>query len=223
MDSVAQSVLRDIKRKAPAVNYTPAMLMWREYNEKGHCSDVAADIACHMYKDKTQSEIIQALLLSECPAEDITKVFLVPTESVNIYRELFFDTRKFRTKLDKLSYVENYPDLFGQELKKRALNLGYEYVLYTYGNIVPKTDGQKNLVQRMFMSTAYKAMSMNFNGITTNATKQSVEHAKVMLKAYEALEKSETGTVDGAFELARVLVEEEKLKDCETVSADVII
>lgn len=211
MDRVAKRVLDDISNAVcNCDDYTEAMRLWREYQEHGGCTDEEADIAFSIAADKTQTEIVQALLLSGCPDNVLEEAFAVPARSVAIYNELFFNTKVFRTSLDKLSYVENYPDSFGRELKIRALNLGYEYVLYTYGNIVPKTEAQRALVQRMFMSSAYKAMSMNYNGITSSVTKQAVEHAKLMLKAFEALERTSAETVHAEYDLSRILMTEEK-------------
>ena len=191
MDTVAKRVRQDARRRsAPGPEYTEAMRAYRRWlAKKPNENEDEAAVAFAIHGDSTQSEILEALLLSGCPPEDIETAFDVPVRASLWYKELFFDTAKFKTKLDKISYVENYPDPFGKALKTRALNLGYEYVLYTYANIVPKTESQRRLVRTMFMTAAYKAMAMNYSGMTSTVTKSAVEHAKLMLKAYEALER----------------------------------
>ena len=54
---------------------------------------------------------------------------------------------------------------------------------------MPDGATQRLLLQKMFMSSAYKAMTMHFNSIESPAAKQSTEFAKVMMKAYEILER----------------------------------
>lgn len=216
MDTVAKRVRRDArKRSAPDPEYTDAMRAYRRWLAKKPDDDVAG-VAFAIHEDATQSEILEALLLSGCPLEDIEEAFGVPVKASRWYRELFFDTKKFRTKLDKISYVENYPDPFGKALKIRALNLGYEYVLYTYANIVPKTENQRRLVRKMFMSAAYKAMNMNYSGLTSTVTKSAVEHAKLMLKAYEALERFSGDDAGDADNLVKILAAKTDAEPTET-------
>lgn len=206
MDRVAKRVQKDARNNIrPGPDYSESMLHYWEHRTVGHCDSVPVDIAITIYEDQIQKEILESLLLSECPDQDIIEAFSVPQKAIEIYRELFFDVKRFRTKLDKISYLENYSDSFGKELKIRAVNLGYEYVLYTYADIVPKTSAQKQLVQRMFMSAAYKAMSMNYNGITSATTKQAIEHGKLMLKAYETLTKINSEDVGDAYDLTRII------------------
>lgn len=208
MDSVAIRVRKDArKRSAPGPDYSSAMRALYDWCRRGACEDEAAALAISIHDDRTQAEILEALLLSECPTGDIEQAFGVPAAATDIYKELFFNVGRLRTKLEKISYVTNYPDPFGKELKLRALNLGYEYVLYTYANIVPRTQKQRQLVKRMFMTTAYKAMAMNYSGLTSTATKAAVEHAKLMLKAFEALDRTagDDAENDSANNLLKIL------------------
>lgn len=207
MDSVAKRVRKDARRRSvPGSDYSPAMRAYYDWCRRNECDDEAAALAISIYADRTQAEILEALLISDCPARDIEEAFGVPTAAIEIYGELFFNVARLRTKLEKISYVTNYPEPFGKELKLRALNLGYEYVLYTYANIVPRTGKQRQLVKRMFMSAAYKAMSMNYSGLTSTATKAAVEHAKLMLRAFEALDRTaDDADNDSANNLLKIL------------------
>lgn len=190
MDSKARKVQEDVKRsKKPTKDYTDVMKQYHEYLRKGECPEEAYQIAFDAYDNNLQKEIIEALLFGEAAPEDITEVFGFSEEAQAAYEELFFDRTKFRNKLDKLAYLEAYPSEFGKQLKMRSMNLGPEFVFYTYGNIVPKTATQRQLVQRMFMAAAYKAMAINYNALDTKVTKNALDHAKMMLKAWEALQK----------------------------------
>lgn len=191
LDHVSKKVLADIQGKVRPKEYSEAMSAWYAYKSgTGQSLSKAQNIAFGIHESQRQTEILEALLLSNCPTETICEAFEVPPESIAIYAELFFDQGVFLTRLDRLEYLEDYPDPWGRDLKLRAVNLGYEYVLFTFANLVPKTQAQKKLVERMFMATAYKAMAMNYNGIKSDANKQAIRHAELMIRAYELLAKS---------------------------------
>ena len=190
LDHVAQKVHEDfMKNKKPGSLYSQAMIFYYDYLKANIYSNLEFEIAVKINLDNTQREILESLLFADADIEDIEIVFEIPKQAIEYYKELFFDISTFKTKLDRISYIENYPDRFGKELKLRALNLGPEFVYFTYGNIIPKTESQRALVKRMFLASAYKAMSINYNSISSKTTKLALEHAKVMLKSYEAIEK----------------------------------
>jgi len=177
------------KRDEPSADYTPAMKEYFDYRKVGVLPGTPMRVALRIFSDPIQKEICEAMLLAEASPEDIEEAFNIPKEGMEIYRELFFDTKAFVTKLDRISYIENYADAFGKDLKVRAFSLGPEFVYFKYGNLLPKTDKQRDLVKRMFMSSAYRAMEANFNPMNSQVSKQALEWSKNMLKAYEALEK----------------------------------
>lgn len=204
--SPAEAVAKHRKKsKTPAEDFTPAMLLYWDYLNTGECSDVDADIAFEIYSDDTQREILEALILGNCPDSDIFEAFKIPLKAIRYYKELFFDVTWFRTHLEKISYIEQYDDPLGRELKVRALNIGYEYILFTYANIVPRTNAQKALIQKMFMSSAYKAMNMNYASMNSATMRQAVEHGKLMLKAYETLEKINTESTNESYSLSKII------------------
>jgi hypothetical protein len=174
------------------------MLSYREFLSKGTCLNETHYHAFLINRDPIQKEVVESLLLADADPDDVLEVFGISSETIEAYEELFFDRTAFRAKLDKVSYVEQYPDKFGKDLKLRAFSLGPEFVFWTYGNAIPKTDAQRALVKRMFMTSAYRAMEATFNGIDSKITKQALDWSKNMLKAYEALEKllSQEGNTD---------------------------
>lgn len=187
------------KRKEPATDYTPAMKDYFNFRKVGVLPGTPLRVAMRIFGDPIQKEICEAMLLAEADPTDIEEAFGIPADGMEVYKELFFDTKAFATKLDRISYIENYEDPFGKELKVRAFSLGPEFVYFKYGNLLPRTDKQRELVKRMFMSSAYRAMEANFNPIGSQVSKQALEWSKNMLKAYEALEKllSQEGASSG--------------------------
>jgi len=176
--------------------------------------NIAAEpkIAFKIHESDYQREILEALLLSQCQYDTISEALEIPEDSTQIYHELFFDTANaFCTKLDLLEYLNSYEDAFGRDLKLKAVNLGPEYVLFTFANIVPKTSAQRSLVEKLFMATAYKAMAINYNGIHSETTKLATKHAELMLKAYEALNKINVEDAGAEHDLRRILAASDKM------------
>lgn len=216
LDHVARRVLDDITAgRQPDASYSEAMLAWYRKNmeDSPDLSD-DAQIAFAIRQSEKQSEILEALILSKCPPGEVEEAFAVPEKATAIYSELFFDVHAFRTDLDRLEYLEDYENKWARDLKIKAVNLGYEFVLFTYANLIPKTTAQKRLVERMFMATAYKAMSMNYNGIGTAASKQAIKHAELMIRAYDLLAKTNADEVSGTHDLVLLLA-----KDMQPASA----
>lgn len=183
--------------------YTADELLKR-HNQGKEIPDYAS-IAFAIHDDAVQKEILEALLLSGCPEDEMKSTFNIPIESVALYKELFFDPAKFRTGLEKISYLENYPDEFGKSLKQRANDLGYAYVLFVYANKVPRTSEQKALVEKMFMSSAYKAMNMNYMTMNASTMNKAIEHGKLMLKAFEILTKLDAAGTDDNYQLTEYI------------------
>lgn len=217
---VASLVEADVAAgRKPGPAYTPAMRFWYTVTSEDDPElDRTGRVVLSMRRSETQREILEALILSACPEETIERALAVPKEATAWYKELFFDTTAFLTDLDKIEYLTNYEDDFGRELKNRAVSLGYEFVLFTYANLVPKTEVQKQLVERMFMATAYKAMSMNYSGIRTEITKNAVKHAELMLKAYEALRRYSDDDPSSGHDLTAFLTKAEAEKNIPTPS-----
>lgn len=218
LDAKAKQVINDFKNlEKPNDEYSENMKLFYEYIKIGTSEDNEADIAFSIYYDEYQKEIVEALIFSDAEPEDVEPAFDLNERMLSIYEELFFNKTAFRTKLDKLSYLNNYGSInpMGKEIKMRALNLGPEFIYFTYANIVPKTTQQRKLVQRMFMASAYKAMSINYNGINSKVTNAAVQHAKLMIEAFKALEKFSGEDMGEETNIVKVLAKEDKLKGFE--------
>lgn len=209
LDHRAEKVKSDLAANIEPVDYSEAMLEYRSWLTGGKVSREAR-IAYGIRDSVRQSEILEALLISACPPEEIEASFRVPEKSSGIYANLFYDISVFRTDLDRLEYLEDYPDAEGRELKLKALSLGYEFVLFTFASLVPRTAAQKKIVERMFMATAYKAMSMNYNGINSVTTRNAIKHAELMIRAYELLNKINDGDAQDTYDLVSLLVMQDK-------------
>jgi len=193
LEKKAAQVISDVKKslQLEGDRYTEAMLQYFYYLVPGLNNRV---IPLHRYvfemrDDSLRREIIEALILSQADMESIEAVFGITREMLDIYTELFFDMNNLVSKLDIVSYLENYPDETGKALKIRAYNLGPEFVFFRYGNITPSSVNQGKLVKKLFLTSAYKAMEANYGSVDSVNTRAAATHASTMLKAYEAIKK----------------------------------
>lgn len=208
LDAKAQIVKNDYKNnRTPTKSYSDAMLYYRKHL---NCEEFVGEqykIAFDIFEDKFKKELFEGLVLGNAEPDDIEEVFGIHNEAADIYKELFFDTKTaFRTKLDLISYIENYPDKFGKELKLRAYSLGADFLYYTYAQVIPKSKSQHDLIKRIFLTSAYKAMAINFSGPNAKINKESMEFAKVMLKSYEALARWSDEDAGEDMDLLKILV-----------------
>jgi uncharacterized membrane-anchored protein YjiN (DUF445 family) len=164
--------------------------------------------AIKISEDEVQKEIIEAVLLSGAKSKDIADSLGLQIEVIEAFKELFFDTKVFSSKLDVISYLARLPKSEAKEMKTRAYNLGPEYVYYTYSGQLPTESMQKDLMRRMFMTASYKAMNMHYNAANTASSKSSLEFAKLMVKAFESLEKFASADNSAATELNTYLMQE---------------
>ena len=187
----ANRVLDDVREgKTEQGDYSTAQTLFRQYlkdPDSVMCPD--HKYAFELFDNPRKREIIEGLLLADANFEDVEIVFGVNSVVLSVYENMFFNRDEFLTKLDIYEYASTYPDKFGCDLKTRAYYIGADYIYYKYGNVIPKTEQQRNIVKRMFLTSAYRAMEANFNTMTSDVTKESLAWSKHMLDAYSAIEK----------------------------------
>ena len=206
MDEKAVQVEAWAKKKGAPKGFSKAQLLYLRHCRKEPVKNADAEAAFDVHESLWQRRIVEALMLSGCPDDVFTEALGLPQEAMDIYRELFFDPSRFRNKLAMIAYLEELPDPEERTLKIMAVNLSYEFVLFKYMSIVPKSEAQDQIVQRLFLSTAYKAMAMNYVSMNSATMKVAIEHAKLMLKAYEALKDLSSDKMETANNLFEVLV-----------------
>ena len=169
-------------------------------------------LALSIYEDDVQSAILESLLLTEAELKTISDTFNIPLIVLHIYEKLFFDKVSFNTKLCVLSYIDDLEEGIHKELKRRAYSHGSDFVLYKYGNVLPDTEGQRKLLKKLFLDSAYRAMEANFAPATSASGKVALEWAKVMMKASESIERifSNTGPTTDTLMIHLVTAQEAK-------------
>ena len=210
LDSIARQVQEELKtsKKTPKA-YTEAMTQYRDFLSTGNCTCKYCQQVFRLASDETMREVVESLLLGNADPTDVQKVFGLDPKVLDIFSELFFDVTKFQSKLDVVSYLENYPEGMGKGLKIRTYNLGPDFIYFKYGNVVPQTDTQKALIKHMFLTSAYKAIEANFNPMGSEVTKQALEWSKHMLKANAALESMVDNDIGHDFSLQKIITKRE--------------
>lgn len=206
----ANKVQKDIRQgKKPDKQYTEVMSKYHTYLKEGS-GDRESLYAFNIGKDMVRREMVEALILSEADLEEVETIFGLPQVVMQMYKELFFETDNFFSRLDVISYLENYDEDFGKAIKVRAYNMGAEFLFFKYANIAPKSESQKRLVKQMFMGSAYRAMEANYSNLTSAKTKAATTHAGIMLKCYEAIEKLMDSGNEGNETVVQLLVAKDK-------------
>lgn len=216
----SNKVLRDIRRrKKPDKSYSDTMLKYHAYRIDGS-GDRESLYTFNIKQDNIRKELVEALILSEAKPDDVEAIFGMPPTVMGMYKELFFETDNFFSRLDIISYLETYDSEFGKAVKIRAYNMGPEFLYYKYANISPRTETQKRLVKQMFMGSAYRAMEANYAGVTSAKSKASVAHANVMVKAYEAMQKLMDDNTSGRDEFFKVIAAKDKAEGLKIKSTE---
>jgi hypothetical protein len=229
LEQVADRVIEDVKVSAtlPSDNsYTPAMLQYFYYLVPGmrHRVEPLYGYTFSVRDDPVRKEIVEALILSGADFNEVSDVFDVPVEVMKVYKELFMDTDRLVSKLDIIGYLENYPHANGKALKIRAYNLGPEFIYFKYANRVPSSPVQKDMVKKLFLSSSYKAMEANYSDVGSANAKAATQHATIMLKAYEAIQKlMDDATEEGRDQLLRIVVGDNDQKMIPQISSGKII
>ncbi len=181
----------DIKSRTTSKGLKGNALLWWKHCH-GETVPSAADIAFRIHEDPTQREILEALIIGECPDATIQDALGIPAESLAVYRELFFDLTQFRNKLALIAYVMECSGI-----RQQALRFGYSYVLARYFGIPLDADEQRKLVQKMFADAAYTSMSEEEN---------TADYARTALKAYEMLHKTEDKAAGNSQQLCEIIL-----------------
>lgn len=203
-------VVKDARaRKKPGAHYTDTMRAYWYYLVDGNSGDPDVDYAASMYAScGVRRAIMVSLLLGAADPADILTVFDVPVRATQAFKELFFDSSVFKTRLDRLEFLETMrDDPVAFEMAKRACAIGPEFIYFTYGNHMPSTEAQKHMVKKLYMTSAYKAMESMFNSPTSKVSAASRDYAKLMLKAYETIDALLSSEPDDGMSFVKVLVQ----------------
>lgn len=212
VDAKHRQVISDVENgKRPTEDYSDNMSAYWDYLDRGKSTDDNVDYAASLFHGGgTRRAIMDAMLFGDAKPADIETVFDIPAGVIAAYRELFFDSAAFRTRIDKLAYMDELAEgTLEFELARRAYSIGPEFIYFTYGNHIPSTDNQRALVKKLYMTSAYKAMDSMFNSSTSKVSTAARDYAKLMLRAYETIEALLSADPDDGKDFVQVLLKKD--------------
>lgn len=160
-----------------------------------------------VFQDQTLRVLIEAFLLSTDDDGKIAQALDMPPDEVEVYREVFFDTKVFRTQLERIAFMQEFPEHHPyKKLYSIALRHGFEALRWHYcqnrGEISPE------FVVKSVMTDAY-FRSLEHRGLisTSKIAREAAKYAKISIDCARTLiAKSET--VDETTESLRLKFEE---------------
>ena len=168
---------------------TEAMSAYAKYLKGDRNNAIANLLFGEMRGDEFECAVVESLLLGGCSSEEAERNFGIPQKAFDWYRELFFDINAFTTRLSKLSYVMQCDDDY-RELRVRALDLGYEYIVNMYSGKPMPIKTQREYLTRMLMASYSKAMNMNYATAESGSAKNAKEFAKLATQVFEVLDRT---------------------------------
>ena len=208
----AEQVEADIQgNRSPSGEYTESMRAYRTYIENGGQvapGSIEEHVFTVLHGDDQQREIVEALLIGGCP-DDGAAVLGISEQAMRWYRELFFDTEVFGTRLGLYSYVRRecggcglkddgavmtQEEWESRPLKQIAYDCGYRYVLglYAGSSAYEGKDGQSFAHERLLSYLMYAGTQAGHNLVALGRASSTPENAAaakenfgILSKAYE--------------------------------------
>ena len=214
LDRRAAQVEADIMtHREPTADYTDAMRAYRAFIENGRKAEpgsIEEMVFVTLRESERQRDIVEALLIGDCPDDGAEKALGIPEHALQWYRELFFDTALFRSRLDLWEYVhrdddghvhfkDSEPVLTQEEwesrpLKQIAYDCGYHYVLglVAGSGVYESSEGRSFARDRMMAYLAYAGTQAGHNLVALGRAPSTPENAAaakenfgILSKAYE--------------------------------------
>lgn len=131
-----------------------------------------------IFGNKLKKGYVEACLLCSDDVLKISEILEIPVETLNVYREFFFDTEGW-DRLSKVEHIESIPERNKNEmmLKLWALNHGLDFIAWRLGKSISisPVDG----LQDLFNICMYKSKEAMFNGSASEASKESTKWVKL--------------------------------------------
>lgn len=184
---------------------------------EGTRSSGLVSYAYDLYSNLEHRVVLDAFLLSHCPQDMIQKTLNIPVDVIETYVYLFMDLDVFRNKLEILSFAKEYPGgPYAKEMMRTAVTVGYEYLLWAYGNpdedvVDPRFIVRKTMIDAFFRGQAHKG-----NALTSAMTKEAKAWMNMSVSQAALLEKIDPRTAKAAVNELKIAIE----GNDSTVSAD---
>jgi len=202
--------------------------------------------AYSIYNNKSHKALIESLLFSDIPIQEISKILDIPDKTINIYKNIFFDISVFKNKIDKLEYFSLYKskieraiagvndagitenNLIELECSINALKimliylkLGKKYVVYALGGKDISEDDMVNLIRASIKDAI---MSATFNKVL-NKEKEAKEWyrtASILVSSLKTVDSKNKEVVDDPLDNIKIKLEGLQKQLSEITTGDII-
>ncbi len=160
-----------------------------------------------IYNNDTVRSVLEAFLLASEQDFPVSDALGMPIDEVNIYRMLFFDTKVFRTQLERIVFMQEIPDDHPyRKLYEIAMRQGVAALRWHFCQ--DKGEVQPENVLKTIMTDAYfRSLEHRGQIPTTKLAREAAKYAKLSMECARALiQKSET--VDETTESLKLKFEE---------------
>ena len=147
--------------------------------------------AYRIYHDDNKRLIINAFLFASCPVEEISEVLKVKKEVLEYYSTLMFDLSRFKTELDKFSFINACAEK-EKEAYQYALKFGKDFIKWKICGLPLKLEDMRDQLIEMFTLSKYKANIAAMSGITQESSKEALKWLTQSVKIAEVISKHDT-------------------------------
>jgi hypothetical protein len=164
--------------------------------------------AFDLFKDAEHRTVLDAFMLARCPTSLISTALEIPVEVIDAYAHLFMDMSVFRNKLEVLSYAKDYPGgPYAREMTRTAVTVGYEYLLWTYGNPTEDVVDSRYIVRKTMIDAFFRGQAHKGNALTSAMAKEAKAWTGMAVANAALIEKIDPRTAKAAVNELRIAIE----------------
>jgi hypothetical protein len=164
--------------------------------------------AYELYQNLEHRMVLDAFLLANCPYSLISQTLGIGENVIEAYAQLFMDMFVFRNKLEVISYAKDYPGgPYAKEMIRTAVTVGYDYLLWVYGNTDEETVDSRFIVRKTMIDAFFRGRAHKGNGLTSAMAKEAKSWAAMAVSNAALIEKIDPRTTKAAVNELRIAIE----------------
>lgn len=164
--------------------------------------------AYELYSNLEHRMVLDAFLLSHCPLSLVAKTLTIGEDVLETYAHLFMDMSVFRNKLEVLTYAKDYPGgPYAKEMIRTAVTVGYEYLLWAYGNPDEDTVDSRFIVRKTMIDAFFRGQAHKGNSLTSAMAKEAKAWTQMAVSNAALIEKIDPRTTKAAVNELRIAID----------------
>jgi hypothetical protein len=176
--------------------------------QQGTTVETAESYAYELYQNLEHRMVLDAFLLASCPYSLISETLGIGENVLEAYAQLFMDMSVFRNKLEIISYAKDYPGgPYAKEMIRTAVTVGYDYLLWVYGNTDEDTVDSRFIVRKTMIDAFFRGRAHKGNSLTSPMAKEAKAWAAMAVSNAALIEKIDPRTTKAAVNELRIAIE----------------